>query len=223
MALVGEASPGGQQLEGCGRTSRRRGARQPDHGRQLEHSSTSLGRSRPQGSPPAPPRRELRRDDGDAREPPRPGSRGDRRLRLVPGPGVVADPELAPRCARTAEVSMEAGAAGEAVRTGTGTAGAGDHHRDGGVGYADGYARRLTNVGQVLIRGGRHGVAGTVTMDQMMVDVRRRRRSSPATRSSCSDPRGRDHHRRRDRLRSGTISYEVVCAVGERVPRRYRG
>ena len=38
------------------------------------------------------------------------------------------------------------------------------------VGYADGYPRQLTNRGDVLIRGRRHGVAGTVTMDQLLVD-----------------------------------------------------
>jgi alanine racemase len=37
------------------------------------------------------------------------------------------------------------------------------------LGYADGVPRALTNVGQVLLRGRRHPIAGTVCMDQLMV------------------------------------------------------
>ncbi len=39
------------------------------------------------------------------------------------------------------------------------------------IGYGDGYLRRLTNAGQVLIRGRRHPIAGAVCMDQFMVDL----------------------------------------------------
>src|SRR5207245_7167217 len=38
------------------------------------------------------------------------------------------------------------------------------------VGYADGYSRLLSNEAEVLIRGRRYPIAGTVTMDQLMVD-----------------------------------------------------
>src|SRR5205807_688025 len=38
------------------------------------------------------------------------------------------------------------------------------------VGYADGYSRSLSGTASVLIRGRRYPVAGTVTMDQIMVD-----------------------------------------------------
>ena len=37
------------------------------------------------------------------------------------------------------------------------------------VGYADGYLRALSGRGRVLLRGRRYSVAGTVTMDQLMV------------------------------------------------------
>lgn len=40
-----------------------------------------------------------------------------------------------------------------------------------GVGYGDGYARALSNRGEVFIRGSRAPVAGLVCMDQMMADV----------------------------------------------------
>ncbi len=39
------------------------------------------------------------------------------------------------------------------------------------VGYADGYKRKLTGVGEVLINGKRAKIRGSICMDQMMVDV----------------------------------------------------
>ena len=39
------------------------------------------------------------------------------------------------------------------------------------VGYADGYARGLSNKGEVLIRGQRAPVIGRICMDQFMADV----------------------------------------------------
>src|SRR6185369_12795410 len=40
------------------------------------------------------------------------------------------------------------------------------------IGYADGVPRNLAAVGgEVVVRGRRHPIAGTVTMDQLMVDV----------------------------------------------------
>jgi alanine racemase len=39
------------------------------------------------------------------------------------------------------------------------------------IGYGDGYMRRLSNKGTVLIRGKRYPIAGTICMDQLMVDI----------------------------------------------------
>ena len=39
------------------------------------------------------------------------------------------------------------------------------------VGYGDGVRRGLSNLGEVLIGGGRHPIAGTVSMDNITVDV----------------------------------------------------
>ncbi len=87
-------------------------------------------------------------------------------------------------------------------------------------GYADGYPRRLFDAGaEVLIRGRRFPLAGAVTMDQLLVD--------------CGD----DEVRPGDEVvllgrqggevvsaeewaaRAGTISWEILCGVGARVPR----
>lgn len=39
------------------------------------------------------------------------------------------------------------------------------------IGYGDGYRRALSNKGEVLIRGKRFAISGTICMDQLMVDV----------------------------------------------------
>ncbi|MFQ9797954.1 MAG: alanine racemase C-terminal domain-containing protein [Clostridia bacterium] len=39
------------------------------------------------------------------------------------------------------------------------------------VGYADGYSRRLSGIGHVLIRGHLVPIAGRICMDQFMVDL----------------------------------------------------
>jgi alanine racemase len=39
------------------------------------------------------------------------------------------------------------------------------------VGYADGFPRRLSNSGSVIIRGRKYQIAGRVCMDQIMVDL----------------------------------------------------
>jgi alanine racemase len=90
------------------------------------------------------------------------------------------------------------------------------------VGYADGVPRALSATGgEVLVRGHRHPMAGTVTMDQLMVDV-----GDAAV--EVGDEvvlLGRDGDAEitadewADRL--GTIGYEIVCGIGRRVPRTF--
>jgi alanine racemase len=91
------------------------------------------------------------------------------------------------------------------------------------VGYADGYSRLLSGNAQVLIRGRRYPVAGTVTMDQLMVDCG----DDPVETGDEVVLIGRQGSERisADSLaaRMGTINYEVVCGVSERVPREYVG
>jgi alanine racemase len=89
------------------------------------------------------------------------------------------------------------------------------------VGYADGYPRQLTNQGEVLIRGRRHGVAGTVTMDQVLVDCGDAEiqvgEEVVLIGSQENETIGADELGRL----CGTIGYEIVSRIGERVPRRY--
>jgi alanine racemase len=91
------------------------------------------------------------------------------------------------------------------------------------VGYADGFPRALTDAGQVLIRGRRYPVAGTVCMDQFMVDCR----DDPVEPGDEVVLIGRqgDEAISADEVARwmGSINYEVVCGISRRVPREYVG
>jgi alanine racemase len=90
------------------------------------------------------------------------------------------------------------------------------------VGYADGIRRALSNNCDVLVRGGRYPLVGTVSMDNLTVDLG----ASPS--AAVGDEVtiiGRDGGERQtaEQLarRIDTISYEVVCGISGRVPRLY--
>ena len=89
------------------------------------------------------------------------------------------------------------------------------------IGYADGFPRGLSRGAVVLIGGRRHSLAGSVTMDQIVVDVGEagvgigdevvllgQQGDGEVTADEWADL-------------LQTISYEVVCGIGPRVPRRY--
>jgi alanine racemase len=91
------------------------------------------------------------------------------------------------------------------------------------IGYADGVFRRLGLEHQeVLIRGRRHPMVGAVTMDQLTVDVGPDAEVEPGDEAVLLGAQG-DERIAPDEwaARLGTISYEVVCAMGARVERRY--
>jgi alanine racemase len=89
------------------------------------------------------------------------------------------------------------------------------------VGYADGYARALSERGRVLVRGRRYPVAGTVCMDQLMVDCGDDP-VEPGDEVVLLGPQGRDRITAEEVAGwMGTINYEVVCSIGPRVPRVY--
>lgn len=89
------------------------------------------------------------------------------------------------------------------------------------VGYADGYARALSNRSQVLIRGQRYPVVGAVTMDQLLVECGDDP-VEPGDEVVLFGAQGGDEISVEEVAAWwGTIGYEVVCAVSERVPREY--
>lgn len=90
------------------------------------------------------------------------------------------------------------------------------------IGYGDGYPRNLSNLAPLLISGRRFHIAGRICMDQIMVDVGNlkpklgdevvligRQGKERVTAEELADL-------------SGTISYEIVCGLGSRIPRVYK-
>jgi len=86
------------------------------------------------------------------------------------------------------------------------------------VGYADGYNRLLSNRGEVLLKGKRVPVIGTVCMDMCMVDATELNDVGEGDEAILF---GRGLPVEEVAAKIGTINYEVVCAVSKRVPRIY--
>jgi alanine racemase len=87
-------------------------------------------------------------------------------------------------------------------------------------GYADGYPRRLFDAGaQVLLHGERFPLAGTVTMDQLLVNVG----DHPVALGDDVVLLGASGDDRIDAIEwaswAGTIAWEILCGIGARVPR----
>lgn len=95
------------------------------------------------------------------------------------------------------------------------------------VGYADGYDRRFSGRpdqgrAEVVVRGRRAPVAGTVCMDMTMIDVTDVPGAAPGDEVLLLGEQGGARVDADDlAARAGTISYEVLCGIGRRVPRRY--
>ncbi|MGE5256535.1 MAG: alanine racemase [Hyphomicrobiales bacterium] len=90
------------------------------------------------------------------------------------------------------------------------------------AGYADGYSRRFSSRGFMLVHGHRVPVRGRVCMDLTMLDVG----SVPDARIEDEvvifGQQGNEFISADDLARElGTINYEIVCAVSARVPRVY--
>lgn len=92
------------------------------------------------------------------------------------------------------------------------------------IGYADGYNRHLSNRGQVLVRGKRAPIIGKVCMDFIMVDVTDIPNVSMGDEVVLMGQQGKEQitaEEIADKINS--VSYEVFCSVGKRVPRVYKG
>ncbi|BCJ87217.1 alanine racemase [Effusibacillus dendaii] len=91
------------------------------------------------------------------------------------------------------------------------------------VGYADGYSRLLSNKSSVLVRGQRAPIIGRICMDQCMIDVTDIKGVSVGDQVVLYGEQG-DEFISLDEIADliGTISYEVACDLGKRVPRLYR-
>jgi alanine racemase len=92
------------------------------------------------------------------------------------------------------------------------------------VGYADGLNRLLSNQGSALVRGQMVPIVGTISMDLSLIDAT----TVPAV--SVGDEvvligRQGDLEISAQQIAqlTGTIPYEVLCRIGQRVPRVYLG
>lgn len=90
------------------------------------------------------------------------------------------------------------------------------------IGYADGYSRRLSNKGRVLIRGKYAPVVGNICMDQFMVDVSEISNVSIGDEVVVFGTQGENSIPVEELAElMDTINYEVMCMIGKRVPRIY--
>jgi alanine racemase len=91
------------------------------------------------------------------------------------------------------------------------------------LGYADGVRRALTNDCDVLVGGRRVPLVGTVSMDNLTVDLG----DEPPPRDAVVVLLGRQGGERvlpeEWARRLGTINYEITCAITPRVPREHHG
>jgi len=88
------------------------------------------------------------------------------------------------------------------------------------LGYGDGLRRGLSNNAEVLIGGRRHPLVGTVSMDNVTVDLGPDTEVEPGDEAVLIGSQG-DEAIRAEELagRLGTINYEVTCGISARVPR----
>ncbi|MFZ5637275.1 MAG: alanine racemase [Pseudomonadota bacterium] len=92
------------------------------------------------------------------------------------------------------------------------------------IGYGDGFPRSLSSRGEVLIRGRRHPIVGRICMDQFMVDL------GPDGTAYNEDEvvligRQGDAEIRCETVAqaAGTIPYEILVGLNDRIPREYVG
>ena len=88
------------------------------------------------------------------------------------------------------------------------------------VGYGDGYGLILSNSGEALVRGKRVPIVGRVSMDMCTLDVT----DVPECRTGdevvlLGKQGGAYLSANEIAAKAGTISYEVLCALGKRAPR----
>jgi alanine racemase len=89
------------------------------------------------------------------------------------------------------------------------------------VGYGDGVRRALTNNADVLVRGRRQPLVGTVSMDNITIDLGPETEVQPGDEAILIGRQGGEQILAEEVARRlDTINYEVTCAISPRVPRR---
>lgn len=89
------------------------------------------------------------------------------------------------------------------------------------LGYGDGVRRALTNNAEVLVRGRRRPLVGTVSMDNVTIDLGPETDVEPGDEAVLIGRQGEEQILAEELAgRLETINYEVTCAISPRVPRR---
>ena len=89
------------------------------------------------------------------------------------------------------------------------------------LGYGDGVRRALSNNAEVLVGGRRHPLVGTVSMDNITIDLGPETEVQPGDEAVLIGRQGEEEILAEEVARRlGTINYEVTCAISARVPRR---
>ena len=88
------------------------------------------------------------------------------------------------------------------------------------LGYGDGVRRALTNHCDVLVAGRRYPLVGTVSMDNLTIDLGPETEIEPGAEAVLIGRQGEEEIRAEEiAARLETINYEVTCAISPRVPR----
>ncbi len=90
------------------------------------------------------------------------------------------------------------------------------------IGYGDGVRRALTNNADVLVRGERRALVGTVSMDNVTVDVGTPPAAAVGDEAVLLGAQGDERITAEElALRLDTINYEITCGLLPRVPREH--
>jgi alanine racemase len=91
------------------------------------------------------------------------------------------------------------------------------------IGYGDGVRRGLSNNAQVLVGGRRYPLVGTVSMDNITIDLGPGTDVEPGAAAVLIGAQGSDRILAEEvAARLETINYEVTCGISQRVPREFR-
>jgi alanine racemase len=88
------------------------------------------------------------------------------------------------------------------------------------IGYGDGVRRGLSNNGEVLVGGRRYPLVGTVSMDNVTIELGADTEVAPGEEAVLIGSQGEDAILAEEvAARLDTINYEVTCGISARVAR----
>jgi len=91
------------------------------------------------------------------------------------------------------------------------------------IGYGDGVRRGLSNNAEVLVDGRRYPLVGTVSMDNVTIDLGPETDVEPGAQAVLIGSQGGERILAEEvASRLKTINYEVTCGISSRVPREVR-